>query len=224
MSKKNRRSSGSAINISKLAWEDLPEYRMQKKQEDIGATWVGFELDGVLAHYEMFAGVGVIGSRIDSMILRMQNLVSRGVLVRIFSSRIYPILYANLNGTCTTASTDMAALRNPSIEVEAIRKWSRSLFGFPVGITCVKDSGCVVLYDWQSIRVEKNTGVVFDDYLFMDIKHQESSIRTPDSDGAQAATIEESASHTEVDVQSGDENGREESRGSDQTLQGDVHV
>jgi len=106
--------------------------------------WIGFDLDGTIAHYEKVAGARdwtKIGKPIAPMIALAKQLIADGWEVRIFTARM--------------ATRDPQERR--SIEI-AIAGWTFDHIGHALAATCVKDFGCVRIYDDRAVQVEFNTG------------------------------------------------------------------
>lgn len=105
--------------------------------------WVGFDLDGTLAHYDGWKGPDHIGEPIKPMVSLAKTLIAFGEDVRIFTARasddIYPNQYA--------------------ANIVAINKWCLSVFGQFLPITCQKDQAMKTLYDDRCIQVLPNKGI-----------------------------------------------------------------
>ena len=105
-----------------------------------GEPWVGFDLDGTLAHYENgYAEREFIGPPIDLMVDRLQGYLGTGINVAIFSARV----------------------SNPGLMPGArvaIEDWCRIHLGRVLPVTCRKDYGLTELYDDRAVQVIPNTG------------------------------------------------------------------
>jgi hypothetical protein len=109
--------------------------------------WIGFDLDGTLAHYEGWKGIDHIGEPIAPMVGLLKSLLAEGQTVKIFTARIYRRLQKD------------AESKVEAVLVEAaIWDWLGKQ-GIPeLEITCVKDFGMIKLYDDRCVQVETNTG------------------------------------------------------------------
>lgn len=105
-------------------------------------TWIGFDLDGTLAEYHGFQGIGVIGTPIPSMVKLVQKYLSEGKTVKILTARV--------------ASTHEYSDR--IFAQAAITAWCRVHIGVALPVTAEKDQYMVTLYDDRAIHVEENTG------------------------------------------------------------------
>ncbi len=98
--------------------------------------WVGFDLDGTLAHYEHGQTVD-IGKPVPAMVEILKEHVDQGFVVKVMTAR--------------------ASLRSPAVN-QAIYDWCQRHLGFMVPVTCEKDFNMIRLYDDRAIAVEENTG------------------------------------------------------------------
>ena len=101
------------------------------------AGWIGVDLDGTLAHYEGWVGLGHIGEPIDPMVARVKKWLGEGTEVRIFTARAY---------------------RADDAEIAAIQDWVEKHIGYRLAVTCTKDYGMIELWDDRAIRVRTNHG------------------------------------------------------------------
>lgn len=108
--------------------------------------WVGFDLDGCLAHYGGWKPLvsnnqarrqGLIGAPIPPMVVHVQTLLARGIECRIFTARVS-------DGDPET--------------VAAIEAWCLEHIGQKLPVTNVKDQQMRCLVDDRAVAVEKNTG------------------------------------------------------------------
>jgi hypothetical protein len=103
--------------------------------------WVGFDLDGTLAHYEEWEGPEAIGAPITAMVDKVKELLGRNVECRIVTARV--------------AEPNM----DERFKIEqAIHRWCITHIGVALPITNAKDYGMWCLYDDRAVAVEKNTG------------------------------------------------------------------
>lgn len=110
--------------------------------------WVGVDLDCTLAKYDGYVHETHIGEPIQPMVDIINDLVQKGVKVKIFTARVSerdPIKYI--------------------ATVDAIDAWTYKVFGFTLPTTCIKDYGMLYLYDDRAKQVFPNTGIVLEDYL-----------------------------------------------------------
>jgi hypothetical protein len=112
--------------------------------------WIGVDLDGTLAEYDGWKGVGHIGQPVPLMLERVLDWVSKGVEVRIFTARIF-------REVGQQEPDEEASLTRAVIEDWCLRHVGRVL-----PITCTKDYGMVQLWDDRAIQVEENTDVRVD--------------------------------------------------------------
>ena len=96
--------------------------------------WVGFDLDGTLAHYDHYRGDEHVGAPIEPMVRKARKLIREGYDVRIFTAR------------------------KPH---PAIRKWCKEHLGKVLPITNTKDPAMIALYDDRVVGVKRNEGVAF---------------------------------------------------------------
>lgn len=119
--------------------------------------WIGVDFDGTLAHYEGFAGAGVLGKPVPAMLERVKAWLADGREVRIFTARIWPCTQL-LHPDTAMAVPEGEAGRQAFEAACAIAAWCREHVGQVLPITCVKDYGMIELYDDRCIQVEPNTG------------------------------------------------------------------
>lgn len=106
-------------------------------------AWIGVDLDGTLAHYDRWVGMGHIGNPIKPMVERVQRWLDRGVKVKIFTARM----------------TEPNVAQRQEFE-RALAKWTFTHIGEPLEATCIKDFHMVQLWDDRAVMVEMNTGRV----------------------------------------------------------------
>ena len=97
--------------------------------------WIGVDLDGTLAFYDMWRGMEHIGKPIPAMAFRVKNWLADGKEVKIFTAR-----------ACVAEAVPFVA------------KWRLEHFGKVLPVTNMKDFGMIKLYDDRAIQVEENTG------------------------------------------------------------------
>ncbi len=117
---------------------DKPEFGTSPDYINITAKqreWIGVDLDGTLAFYDVWKGIGHIGDPIPEMVLKVKRWIQKGKRVKIFTARA-----SNPDGRW------------------AVQDWL-SKNGFPImEVTNVTDYGMIELWDDRARRVELNTG------------------------------------------------------------------
>lgn len=100
-------------------------------------SWIGVDFDGTLAEWTPGGGMP-LGEPVQPMLERVKGWLSQGKEVRIFTAR---------------AST-------PELipEVEA---WCVKHIGQKLAVTCMKDFGCIEIWDDIAVRIERNTGRIY---------------------------------------------------------------
>jgi hypothetical protein len=127
------------------------EEKEKRKADRLGKKyvypWVGFDLDKTLAVYDEFKGEDHIGAPIPKMVeLVKQYLAERKLVVKIFTAR--------------------ASEQDPAKKVlvlDAIARWTQEVFGVSLPVTCIKDYGCVRIYDDRAVQIQENTGELMTD-------------------------------------------------------------
>jgi histidinol phosphatase-like enzyme len=105
------------------------------------APWVAVDLDGTLAEYHEYINHTHIGAPIPKMVQRVREWIDSGVNVKIFTARV--------------------AEPDPTRKLEtltAIAQWSLDVFGVALPVTCIKDYGCVQIWDDRAVQIIPNTG------------------------------------------------------------------
>lgn len=97
--------------------------------------WIAVDLDGTLAHYDGWKGIGHVGEPIAPMLDRVKTWLADGMSVRIFTARAV----------------------GPDAVVH-IQDWTEKHTGFRLEVTNVKDFGMIELWDDRAIQVVPNTG------------------------------------------------------------------
>lgn len=110
-------------------------------------AWVGVDLDRTLAKYTHWVAADDIGEPIPAMVAMVDNLLERDIPVRIFTARVWH-------------NNSVAMFERSELARTAIQRWCRQHLGVELPITCVKDLGCVALYDDIARQVIPNTGIV----------------------------------------------------------------
>lgn len=122
------------------------------------AGWVGFDLDGTLAHYDHWRGIEHIGDPVPAMVDLVKQYLKAGVEVRIFTARVARELDL-FNDESTKADYEEADLVRTTIG-----KWCEQHIGQLLPVTCSKDMHMALLYDDRCFQVEQNTGTLIADY------------------------------------------------------------
>jgi hypothetical protein len=97
--------------------------------------WIGVDLDGTLAEYDIWRGRDHIGKPIPVMIERVKKWISEGKTVKIFTAR--------------------ACLPD---QIPPIERWLEEQGLGYLEVTNYKDFGMIELWDDRCIHVEANTG------------------------------------------------------------------
>jgi hypothetical protein len=109
--------------------------------------WIGVDLDGTLAVYDVWRGVDHIGEPVPLMLQRVKDWLSEGKEVRILTARV-----AGERGNDE---------RMPVYQTrKLIEDWCERHIGRRLLVTCIKDFGMIELWDDRAVQVEKNTGRV----------------------------------------------------------------
>lgn len=110
--------------------------------------WIGFDLDGTLAHYEDWVSEEHIGKPIEPMIRRVKHYIAQGVECRIVTARVGP------HGKATKTPDEIRAV---------IQAWCLEHIGTALPVTNEKDYAMILLFDDRCVQVEKNTGRLLGD-------------------------------------------------------------
>jgi len=98
--------------------------------------WIGVDLDGTLAKYDHWKGIGHIGKPVPRMMKRIKGWISQGETVKIFTARV-----------CAGPEA-----------VAYIKLWLKK-HGLPdLEVTNLKDFDMIELWDDRAIKVATNTG------------------------------------------------------------------
>jgi len=108
-------------------------------------SWIGVDLDGTLAHYDGWVGFEHIGEPIPLMVNRVKEWLSQGQDVRIFTDRATLLWEDGCETPYDTA-------------IRPIEDWCERHLGQKLKVTCMKDMGCIQIWDDRAVRVEANTG------------------------------------------------------------------
>lgn len=103
--------------------------------------WIGVDLDGTLAEYDGWHGIGHIGKPIKPMVDRVKRWLDEGRDVRIFTARV----------------SEGDTKKRLAARATIIR-WSKQHIGQALRSTNVKDFAMDELWDDRAVTVEANTG------------------------------------------------------------------
>lgn len=125
--------------------------------------WIGVDLDGTLAHYDIWRGPTHIGEPVPAMVERVKRWLSEGRDVRIFTARVWPITVAipDPGGWRQLSVLPEADVRRANDAVDAaaaVAEWCYKHLGRELTITCVKDMAMIELWDDRAVQVIANTG------------------------------------------------------------------
>jgi hypothetical protein len=110
--------------------------------------WIGFDLDGTLAHYLQWEGVEKIGKPLEGMVERIKSYIKTGHHVKILTARVGSVF------------PDTASASHEHIE-----KWCELHIGVRLPITSEKDQMMVRLYDDRAVQVIANSGMTLLDSI-----------------------------------------------------------
>lgn len=74
-------------------WVPFEHSRLRPESSRGKGGWIGFDLDGTIAHYEDFEGAGIIGKPIQNTIAIMRRYLESGIECRILTARISPVTH-----------------------------------------------------------------------------------------------------------------------------------
>jgi hypothetical protein len=113
--------------------------------------WIGIDLDGCLAHYDVWVSEAFIGKPVAKMIARVKEFLAQGKNVKIFTARVSPeYIYPN----------DKNAKEHSDKQRQYIKEWLKENNLPELPITCIKDLHMVACYDDLVFNVKRNTGEV----------------------------------------------------------------
>lgn len=108
--------------------------------------WIGVDLDGTLAEYHGWQGLGHIGLPVPQMVKIVKGWLAAGKEVRIFTARVY------------APPNDAQRQLEAAYSLIAIRGWCVEHLGKALPVTCQKDFGMIELWDDRAVAVQTNTG------------------------------------------------------------------
>lgn len=117
------------------------------EEEENWEEWVGFDLDGTLCRYTTGDSSNFrIGEPIKPMCDLLQRYLDEGWRIKIVTARAGP--HGNFNGS------EFRRIKT----IEAVKAWTKQMFGKELEVTCSKDYAMVALFDDLAVSVEANTG------------------------------------------------------------------
>lgn len=116
--------------------------------------WIGVDLDGTLAEYLGWQGMGHIGEPIAPMTERVRAWLAVGKDVRIFTARV-----------CSIQSQE-----DIDIFLREYTRWCFRVFGRQLPVTCEKDWKMIELWDDRCVQIMPNTGIMVQDALVREVQ------------------------------------------------------
>ncbi len=113
----------------------------------IDKLWIGFDLDGTLAHYDHWRGASHIGEPIPFVVEKLKQL-SKKFKIKIFTARVGSV-YPDQIDECRTAITE----------------WCKKHIELELPITSEKDQHMIACYDDRAKQVLSNTGICIEEEL-----------------------------------------------------------
>lgn len=118
-----------------------------------GRGWIGFDLDGTLAHYENFISLDHIGDPIPHAVAMLKALLEAGYEVKIFTARVCELSHEQARGRGEDHIT-------VEYMVNLVQDWCEQHIGHRLEVTNVKDFKMILLIDDRCAQIERNTGVL----------------------------------------------------------------
>ena len=106
--------------------------------------WIGVDLDGTLAEYRGWQGMGHIGEPIAPMVERVKAWLAAGKDVRIFTARV-----------CSCQSQE-----DIDVFLREYTHWCFRVFGRQLPVTSEKDWKMIKFWDDRCVSVIPNTGEI----------------------------------------------------------------
>lgn len=113
-------------------------------------AWIGFDLDGTLAHHDGHEGPEQIGEPVPTMLAILQAHLAKGDECRIVTARANPNGYDDYER---------------HLFFQAVEAWLLRHVGRVLAVGCSKDFGMLRLYDDRAAQVVPNEGVLVEDQL-----------------------------------------------------------
>lgn len=120
-------------------------------RDHVGTPWIGVDLDGTLAVYEGWKGMGHIGIPIPKMVKRVQAWLKEGKTVKVLTARV-----------CHDQRQEEV-----DIFLRAYKHWCFQNIGQQLPVTCEKDYSMVELWDDRCVQVDRNTGEEVTDTFYL---------------------------------------------------------
>jgi hypothetical protein len=115
--------------------------------------WIGVDLDGTLAQYDVWRGEEHIGEPVPAMADRVRQWIADGQEVRIFTARVDGGV-----GSKAMGLPSAEILQDVERMVRIIQDWTEKYFGVRLPVTNQKDVAMLRLYDDRAVQVVFNTG------------------------------------------------------------------
>lgn len=122
---------------------------MKKDTNHRSDGWYGFDLDGTLAEFDGWKGIGHIGRPVARMVELAKRLHSEGKEVRILTAR-------------ASVKNDEGK-KGAAVAKAVIKDWCRKNLGFEPEVTSEKDARMIEFYDDSATQVVPNRGETLED-------------------------------------------------------------
>ncbi len=116
--------------------------------------WIGVDLDGTLAEYLGWQGMGHIGKPIAPMVERVKAWLAVGKDVRIFTARV-----------CSSQSQE-----DLDVFLREYTRWCFQVFGRQLPVTSEKDWKMIKLWDDRCVQIMPNIGIMVQDALAREVQ------------------------------------------------------
>lgn len=116
--------------------------------------WIGIDLDGTLAEYLGWQGMGHIGEPIAPMVERVKAWLAEGKDVRIFTARV-----------CSSQSQE-----DLDVFLREYTRWCFQVFGRQLPVTSEKDWKMIKLWDDRCVQIMPNIGIMVQDALAREVQ------------------------------------------------------
>lgn len=143
---------------------------VEESKNDIGKEWIGVDLDGTLATFDLekwAADVNYIGDPLMPMVNRVKQWIGDGKRVKIFTARVGT--GAGWSDLSQASDEDEAWIEN---QRRIIQDWSEKHIGVRLEVTATKDWAMRGLWDDRAVQMATNTGLPIEEIwvdLFRDI-------------------------------------------------------
>lgn len=139
----------SSENVQSGMRVEGSEKKMRKED------WLGVDFDKTLATYFEYSTTIEVGDPIVPMVNKVKEWLKRGIEVRIFTARVSEAGETSRNGVIHSPA--YAAHQRSIVE-----KWSMTVFGQVLKVTCMKDANMMMLFDDKACGIVPNQGVRVD--------------------------------------------------------------